>query len=365
MRIFMAVLLLLLFFSGCMEYTIAAPFSLAPHGWQAMGVLETDMTSADLTNIKAGFDGAGRLYCAYERPGNGIQVKRLRSGRWEALSVSDSPAPHCSNMQFVVTEGGTPYLACGSNNHIIIRHWDGSLWHDVTNFQHTGWKALGMGFDHAKNVIVAYRDTVNYIYMRSQSDWTADVYITDSAVNYSFLQPLSSATFTNMIYATGPGVTALLFATTNASEGWEQFPDTASTNGQALVDKNGRVIVAALRTDQSVILHGAGPLLYSWVQEPAPTISNVNAYRMAQYRSGTEMFLSVRTFNTPPIPDEAVTLYQANPWRQYSDPADSPVVLGHALAVSPADEVWMVAVVETGDVGGSTYHDLRAWRYRP
>lgn len=104
MRI-LPVVLLLLFFAGCMDYTIAAPFSLAPHGWQEMGVLEADLTSADLTNIKAAFDGAGRLYCAYELPGNGIQVKQRRSGRWEALSATTSPAPNCSNMQFVVTEG--------------------------------------------------------------------------------------------------------------------------------------------------------------------------------------------------------------------------------------------------------------------
>lgn len=132
------------------------------------------------------------------------------------------------------------------------------------------------------------------------------------------------------------------------------------------MDNYGKVVVAVLGEGSGVVrFRGIIPGSIPWMDETTLAIPNVNAFRMAQYSPGYPMFLAVRTFNIPPVPDEAVSLYAANPWQKYSDPADGPVVYGHALAVSPSGEVWLVAVVWNRDVGGSTYYDLRAWRYRP
>lgn len=166
-----------------------------------------------------------------------------------------------------------------------------------------------------------------------------------------------------MIYATRPNGAAMLLATTNAIVGWDQFPDDAVTNGQALVDNYGKVLVTSLGGDEVARFRGIIPGSIPWMTETPLAISNVNAFRMAQYCSGTSMFLGVRTYNNPDNTlDERITLYQDNPWRQYSDPAESPVVFGHALAVSPSGEVWMVAVVQRGD---EPNYDLRAYRYWP
>lgn len=175
MRILPAVLLLPLFFSGCMDYTIAAPFSLVQkmQGWQETGVVHQYVPTFPEFAVKAAFDNAGRFYCAYELPGgDGIQVKRLRSGRWEALSATTSPAPNCSNMQFVVTEAGTPFVACVSNEYVIIRSCDGGIWMNIYDFVYSGWKTLALGFDHNKNIQLAYKTaSSDEIQVRNETNW--------------------------------------------------------------------------------------------------------------------------------------------------------------------------------------------------